>query len=134
MPYTIAPIENLPAPAILVTLTDPYDANTEPPRMINEADAAVAQIAGDLVYVVVNPTGVKMNLGLIMSAMAAAFVPHHDISTQHLDAERVRTIMIGSNSLIKMATNATGQDQYGNRKIELFPTVDAALEHIRLAV
>lgn len=131
MSYTVQQIKDLPAPTIVATLSDPYNAIDEAPQMVNELDRAVAKLAGDPIFVVADLTALSLDLETIIQGLAAAFVPRKDISTQNLDADRVRTIMIGTSSLMKLAAKAGGQDQYGNRSIELYPTLDAALEQIR---
>lgn len=131
MPFTIEERTDLPAPTVVVTMQEPFDSARDSLLSTGAANSQVAAIEGDLVYVIVDLSQLKLDLSSLMEGFAAAFLPHEGVSMDHVMASRVRTLMIGTGSLMKMAARAAGQEQYGSRQIELFPTLDKALDFIR---
>jgi hypothetical protein len=133
MPYTVQQLDNLPVPTVLATMTEPFDTGKEAPVSIGEVNATLAQIEGDLVYIIIDLSQLNLNLGNLMQGFAMAYLPHEEVRTEHMLDDRVRTLMIGTGEMMKIAVKSLQQDQYGNHHVELFPTVDEALAHIRQA-
>ena len=133
MAHTVLQVNDLPFPTVLVSMSEPFDTAGETPASVNESNTMLAGIEGDPVYLIIDLSHVKSTLGNLMEGLAGALLPHDDLNTDQVFASRTRLIMIGSNALIKLAVRAAGQDQYGNRRMEFFETVDEALAHIRQA-
>ena len=133
MSYKVEQLDGLPFPTILAAMSEPFDTAKETPLSVNESNELLARIDGNPVYLIIDLSQTKTNLSNIMQGLAGALLPHDDLKTDQVFSRRVRLIMIGSGSLMKMAARAAGQDQYGNRHMEFFGTVDEALAHIRQA-
>lgn len=133
MPYIVKEFRDLPVPAVLAQMVEPFDQSHDTLDSVNESDDLLSRIEGDKVFMIVDLSQLKMDLGSLMQGFAAAFLPHDDLRTSNVFADRVSLLMVGSGALLKLAVKAAGQDQYGNRKIELFETLDEALTFIRQA-
>lgn len=133
MPYTIEQLNDLPYPTVLATMTEPFDSAGDTLRSVNDCNTVLAQTEGDPVYFIINLSQLNLNLSNLMQGLASAFLPHSDVKTDHLFSSRVKSIMIGSGPLMKLAVSSAGQNQYGSRQMELFETLDEALDHIRHA-
>lgn len=133
MPYTIQQLEDLPVPTVINTISSPLDIAHELPQNINELDTFVAGITGDPVYVVIDMSDLHLNMGDLVQGLASAFSPPEGIETQNVSHNRVKSVIVGANTLLKIAARSAGQDQYGNRQMEWYPTLDEALTHIKQA-
>lgn len=133
MPYTIQQIDGLPAPTILNTITAPLDVGKDIPEMMGQANAMLKAIDGRVVYVIADVSNLSLSFSDIVQGLASALNPNRDAGSVQWYDPRVRTILIGSGTLLSLVVKSTRQDQYGNRQMELFETLDEALVHIRSA-
>ena len=133
MSHTVELLDGLPFPTVLCSMSEPFDTAKETPDSVNESNVILAGIEGDVVYLIIDLSQVNTTLGNLIQGLGAALLPHAELKSDQVFSSRTRLIMIGSNSLVKMASRAAGQDQYGNRHMEFFPTVDEALAFIRQA-
>ena len=112
-------------PIIVVTWSNPSDVQKESPQKFVEVDALIG--SDEKVYVIDNLTNVKIDFSTLVSGMAAqrAKVPGAPSDP------RIHSILVGSGVLWELASKGARQFQYGSIDIPLFPSLEAALAHVR---
>ena len=103
------------------------------PEIMNAANEALSGIEGNVIYVIADVSQLSLSFGDIVQGLASAFSPSSDVRKVPPYDNRVRAILIGSGTLIRLVAAGGRQDQYGNRQLEVFETLDEALAHIRQA-
>jgi hypothetical protein len=123
------PVEKLPdVPIVILTYADNTEADD-----VHRAFAQVAHyLQQDQFLYVVNDLSHLTNVNFGAMVMGAAEVSKAGPGS--LADPRTQHILVGEHLLIKMSGEAMKQDQYGKHEVPVFPTVDAALEYVRLKI
>ncbi len=129
MPYSLQPLD-LPAPTLLVEITDPIDPALEGPNMNRDMNDQLGRLEGDRVYLIMDLTQFKLNFGTLVSGLGAVLRPTQGVDTSNIDADRVTVLAVGAGSLTSLLVKSAKQDQYGSRHVMGFKTRDEALAYI----
>jgi hypothetical protein len=133
MTYTLEIIEDLPFPTLLNTIHNSDDIATEMPRNMKDIDEALARIEGSPVYVIFNQTDMNISLGTLTQGLATIFRPRTPAEASRMLDDRVRLIVVGQGTLMKLAAQGLRHEVYGGRQIEMFETVEEAFDLVRQA-
>jgi hypothetical protein len=133
MPYHFEIIDNLPAPTILSTVTDPFDAVRDIKPSMRDLNDLLASIEGDNVYIIIDQLDMEMSFANAIQVLATVFLPNAEVPTDQLLHNRVRMIVLARSAVAKLGVKSLRQDQYGNRTLELFETREEAFDYIRQA-
>lgn len=129
MPYTIETLDT-PVPAVLTRISGTLDVDTDLPRMLSDLNDRLTGFEGDVVYNIIDATGMALNFSSVVTGLAATFQPGYAAHLPQLFAPRVTPVMIGNGALLMLLVKSLQQDQYGRHRMQMFTTVDEALAHI----
>jgi hypothetical protein len=113
-------------PVITVSLSNPFDYATEPDEMFDEIAAQAKKITGHG-YVIYDCRNFEITFGDLVDGMAA----QSKGTPGSISDDRFTSIIVGSDNMLKMATESFKQEQYGKRDVALYGSMDKALEHAR---
>ena len=122
MGFTIEELND--APVIVITVNPPVDDKSGPTQIGDAALAFQKEKNGQVVRII-DLTEVKFSFGDVAQGMAT------DVA--FLDPN-IKTIIVGTDALVKMAGEAFKQDQYGKVDVPVFASMDEAVEAARQAL
>lgn len=105
----------------------PFNPQQDLSYVKTELEKLLASASGAF-HVIVDLSQINLTFGDLVQSMGETVDPDSEASAKK---GRLVFTLVGSDALIKMAADAYAQDQYGGMKVELFPSVDAALAHVR---
>lgn len=117
--------EKLPdEPIGVITYSEPVDFQEEPSEIIR----ALIEHEEELQYVIHDIRELKFSFSDLVLGLAASFRPNKPELRSEFG---FNTVVVGSNTLIKLAVQSVRQVQYGGRELLHFDTLDEALTHIK---
>ena len=63
MAHTVEQLDDLPFPTVLAAMLEPFDTPLETPQSVNESNTLLAGLEGDPVYLIIDLSRIKANLG-----------------------------------------------------------------------
>jgi len=102
---------------------EPYDPSMDAHAVDLEMQSLTADVPGKL-YFIADMRAIDVEFSDIVSGLAEAF--KSGVETFYTNP-RVTILTVGTSDLIKMATEAAKQAQYGGVDIKVFPTVEEAV-------
>jgi hypothetical protein len=124
MAHTVKLLDN--EPIITVSLRNPFDYATEPDEMFEEIATRAKKITGHG-YVIYDCRDFEITFGDLVDGMAA----QSKGTAGSISDDRFTSIIVGSDQMLKMATESFKQDQYGKREVPLYGSMEKALAHAR---
>jgi hypothetical protein len=121
-------VKRLPGENILITTAiDPFDFLTDLPPMFTAIDQARQGIAGKIINIY-DLSG----LTLTFSDLVVGLAGHMGGAPGSISDPTILSITVGSDELVHMGVEAFKQPQYGALKLELFTSLDEAVERARV--
>ncbi len=115
-----------PENVIVVTYTDASQLDAS----IMQAQQEIADILAEqdgVFYRIDDLSQAEMDWNAFVVGIAAAT---RDVPGSMTDA-RIRGVLVGDYDMAQMAAESMSQEQYGGRDTPIYPTLDAALDHVR---
>lgn len=120
-----ASLEQLsPRPVFLIRYSDPFT-----PDQVLSIFAEIGQTAEKVqpVFVINDLTQIAMNFSDMMLGMREAALGGPGTAAD----PRTRHVLVGGHELIQFTSEALKQEQYGQRNVPAFSTIDEALAYIK---
>ncbi len=120
-------VERVPdEPIITITFVDEIGSRSDVHQTLHEIGRYMEEINAPL-YLLYDTRTLKITFG----GMVASLAEFTTEGLKILPDLPVRTVVIGTNELVRLASKAAGQDQYGGHKVVMVETMEEALAHIR---
>jgi len=106
-----------------------YPEHIQSEQEVHEALAESARHEMELegnIYVVHDASRLQLDFSQMLTTLAALV---RDIPNPE-DLPRMRIYAVGSHEMVRMAAQASAQDQYGNLNVSMVDSLDAALDDI----
>jgi len=123
MTYEIKQINN--KPIWVAILSEPYNPATDSQGVSQEMASLTEDVQGHIYYIS-DIRSVDVEFSDIVTGLAQAF--KSGVQTFYTDP-RVTIITVATDELVKMATEAVKQEQYGSIDIKMYPSVEEAVAH-----
>lgn len=125
-----ASVKQLPnEDVVIVSYAEPFNPAQDVTYAKHELEKILASKTGP-VNAIVDLSQIRLSFADLVASMGQTVDPDSETAAQK---GRLISTLVGSTALIKMAADAYAQEQYGGMKVEIFPTVEAALDHIHKA-
>lgn len=124
MPFTVNKLDG--EPIIIVEIRDPYDYQTDPPRMFHEIDQ-IASTFDDGGFVIYDCRTLDVSFNDLVAGMSAQVqgVPGS------ISDPRLTACLVGSSVMLRLAAEGFAKPQYGEIQVPLYDTLDDALNDLR---
>ncbi|HEX3049755.1 MAG TPA: hypothetical protein VHP83_03795 [Aggregatilineaceae bacterium] len=111
----------------IVRYTQPFNPVQDLTHVKTELEKFLASSSG-VFNVIVDLSQINLTFADLVESMSQTVDPASETSAKK---GRLVNILVGSDALIKMAADAYAQEQYGKTKVDIYPSVEVALEHIQ---
>lgn len=120
-------VERLPdEPILIITYETPFDFHIEPGQIL-EAMADIIIDSDQAVFAIHDTSNLSLSFSDVVTGMAGAF---KNVRGQEL-SPRARILVVGGGTLLNLAVRSARQIQYGGLDVELFDSLDDALDYAR---
>lgn len=113
-------------PIIIVVWENPLDVRRDVPNMWKEVDNLI-KAGENKIYCVNDLKNVTVDLSTLISGMAL----QQGSKPGSASDPRIRTMLVGSGPVWKIASQAFKQVRHGDPNVQLFSTIEDALTYIR---
>jgi len=124
MPHSVEKLKD--EPIIVVEIKNPYDYQTEPEQMFEKIER-IAKKTEKQGYIIYDCRNFTVTFGDLVAGMQA----QSKGTPGSISDPKFTSMIIGSDAMLKMATEGFKQDQYGKIEVPLYSTMDAAMRHAR---
>lgn len=127
-------IEKLPGEAITIITVNgsilKNMASQESKQAKHKVQSIVEETPG-LDYLIMDLQGIELTFSELVMVLARARDQIAALGGKTYIDANIRYVLVGSDDLIDLAAEALYQEQYGNIEVQVFPTVDVAVDFAR---
>ncbi|MDX1994668.1 MAG: hypothetical protein SF029_19955 [bacterium] len=124
MPYKVTRVPN--EPIVVLEVSSPFDMITDLPAVFADIAKAKAGVAS-LTYCLYDVRNLQITFSDVVMGLAA----HTKGEPGSVSDPTIRVILIGSDELLRLASEALKQEQYGQIALPMYATYDEAIAEAR---